>query len=268
MQINDNKKYNKHDAMNAYLQKTISINQDEDKDIIMLLAENCRMFSHEVLMDKKSYQDGAYFEAILTRMIFEYPGKLKCIPMLHKCAIVISDITLSSFLFSFFVGHYINSEDDYIEFLALIVNHSHTYYVKKIKELEHSWDIINLDDGTDKEIVKNLKILISPIRGTLYNNIIEITHELMSENIRPFFNIGTIPIHEYNLYRMLHLSIETLYDRFGLENVLKTMIKDGFNIAQGLSQIDDYIVDRPYKIEQNIIVKQVILNVLEKQLKI
>lgn len=252
------KKYDEFDAISSYLKKEISLDSRKDRYIIKMLAENSKTFIHEMLTLDTKYVDCKYFKQILMRMVYEYPDKLDDIPILHKSAVILCDISVKSFLFSFFAGHYINDENDYIKFLSLLVDNTHTYYVKKLKELEHSWDIINLNNDEQITLVKDLKIMISPINGTIYENIIKITDELSKNHIKPFFNIGTIKIYEYNLYRMLHLNKNVKYSKDGISNIIKEMLNNNFDINESLENIDMYYIDDNYKIDQNISVRKLI----------
>jgi hypothetical protein len=253
----------KNNAIEIFVRNDESVFEDITvcKKYAKYLSINCEYFAYIALeknnikynpdvSDSYKKLNSIFFEHTLTMMIIEYPHKLTNIPLLHKAAMIICNISLDSFIFSFFAGHYINDERDYIDFLSLMGNTDHGIYVKKLKDLEFCWDIINYGDNNDIEYVRNMKTYIYPIDRTIYDNIVKLTNEIENVNIKPVFNTGVISLHEYNLYRMIHLSTKEVNSK-GIQFILENIKNNNYSIEMGLRNINSYKIDKKYTIKQN-----------------
>jgi CRISPR/Cas system CSM-associated protein Csm2 small subunit len=183
------------------------------------ISNNILEFCTYMILDENRANWKNWLCNTLEYLILTYPDKIeKYIPHLHRIAVRVGKMKNSSNLFSFFLGYYLVTGEEYKTFLSFTKiseeeNHQ-CEIVNRLKRVEYLWDVIEhiQDDIKDDNFYRILQNLF-PLEGD-----VDITHANLCQEIyletKRFYEDGNILIdfharridlHEYNLFRLLHL---------------------------------------------------------------
>lgn len=223
-----------------------------DKDTIQKYSVLMAELISYLLKNHGTIEYKEFWFTDLSVKIFErYPDNIVDYASIHKCLLILDGLRTDSDLFSVIAGHYLCSEREFMHFLSLDTCETHVYIVKRLKNLEYSWSLLDVSKCTNSHYLENI---VYPLDMSLYDNINNITY--MLKDIKILFCGRYITIAEYNMYRLLHTSDIKFLDIESVISILDVMSHLEFDLKTMIysTLVNSANVNRDIKalVEENI----------------